>query len=80
MRQDQRVAVAVRDEHGHIDRADPLQPTVIRDAQADTASYGACRVCGVVGVSRSSVRAVIRRWVFTARCRIAAEGVKNTLM
>src|SRR4051794_31032626 len=32
VRRDHRVAVAVGQKHGHVDRADPLQPAVVRDA------------------------------------------------
>ena len=64
MRQDHRVAVAVRHEHRHVDGAEPLEQGVIGIPHVQTASYCASRVAQVVALSRSSVRACMR-------CRLA---------
>jgi hypothetical protein len=47
--------------------------------QAQTASYWAWRVAHVVAVSRSSVRAYMRRSACWPTCRLTADWVKNTL-
>jgi hypothetical protein len=59
-RQDHRIAVAVRDEHRQVNGRHTFEQRVVRDAQAQIASYWAWRVCQLVGSSRFVVLPKIR--------------------
>src|ERR1039457_6903437 len=89
-RQDHRVAVAVGDEHRHLDGAQPLERRVVRDAPGAHrvvlrfAGRPAGYLVAVLGPRssvlgpRSSVRAYMRPSASFPACWLASEAAKNT--